>query len=168
MNSNRLNPMAKIFGIILLMLIAAGVNAQSQEEVSVSKIEKTDEQWKKELTPEQYRVLRKKGTESAFTGEYVHNKQKGKYKCAACGTELFASETKFESGTGWPSFTAPLSPDRIGYEHDTSYGMERTEVHCPVCGGHLGHVFDDGPAPSGKRFCINSASLKFSPEGEKE
>jgi peptide methionine sulfoxide reductase msrA/msrB len=163
--------------IVFFLLITASAVALSakdvpsdkedQREVGImDKVEKTDEQWKKELSPEAYNVLRKKGTERPFSGEYVKNKEKGIYKCAACGAELFSSETKFESGTGWPSFWAPIAPKNMGYEHDDSFLMERTEVHCPVCGGHLGHVFDDGPAPTGKRFCINSVSLKFATESE--
>lgn len=124
------------------------------------KITKTDEEWRKELTPEQYRVLRQKGTEAPGTGEYVKAKDKGMYKCAACGAELFVSDTKYDSCTGWPSFYAAL-PGAIEEERDTSYGMERTEVMCARCGGHLGHVFDDGPKPTGMRYCINSASLKL-------
>ena len=132
----------------------------------MTKVVKSEDQWRKELTPEQFQVLRKKGTERAFTGEYVHNKTKGIYRCAACGTELFSSDTKFESGTGWPSFWQPIRPDQVAAEEDNSHFMHRTEVHCPVCGGHLGHVFDDGPKPTGKRYCINSVSLKFEPGTE--
>lgn len=118
-----------------------------------------DAYWKQKLTPEQYKVLREKGTETAFTGEYWDAKAEGMYKCAACGAELFDSNTKFDSGTGWPSFTE-VKPGAVIFEHDNSYGMNRTEVICAKCGGHLGHVFDDGPADKGgKRFCINSCSL---------
>lgn len=125
------------------------------------KIEKTNEQWQKELTPEQYHVLREAGTERAFTGAYWDNHRKGVYHCAACGLELFSSDTKFESGTGWPSYYAPVSEKNIITETDRSLGMARTEVRCRRCGSHLGHVFDDGPRPTGLRYCINSISLNF-------
>jgi peptide-methionine (R)-S-oxide reductase len=125
------------------------------------KITKTDEEWKKELTPEQYEVLRKKGTERAFTGQYWNTKDKGVYRCAGCGTELFVSDTKFDSGCGWPSFYAPMTNNVVAEAADHSLFAERTEVLCSKCGGHLGHVFDDGPKPTGLRYCINSASLKF-------
>jgi peptide-methionine (R)-S-oxide reductase len=122
-------------------------------------IKKSDAEWKEQLTPEQYRVLREKGTERAFTGAYNKEHAKGVYHCAGCGEPLFDSETKFDSGTGWPSFYAPLSKENVATETDTSHGMSRTEVMCGKCGGHLGHVFDDGPAPTGHRYCINSVSL---------
>jgi peptide-methionine (R)-S-oxide reductase len=125
------------------------------------KMVKSEEEWGMCLTPEQYAILRKKGTERAFTGEYWNKHDKGTYVCAACGTPLFESDTKFESGSGWPSFFAPVSSSNIETEEDRSYGMRRTEVMCNSCGGHLGHVFDDGPPPTGLRYCINSAALKF-------
>ncbi len=125
------------------------------------KIVKSEEEWKKILSEQAYYVLRKKGTERAFTGKYHNNKEKGVYLCAACGNELFDSETKFDSGTGWPSFYQPISSEKVGTESDRSFFMTRTEVHCAKCGGHLGHVFSDGPKPTGLRYCINSVSLDF-------
>jgi peptide-methionine (R)-S-oxide reductase len=133
-------------------------------EFMKDKIVKTDEEWKQELTPEQYRVCRLKGTERPFTGEYYKTKEPGVYRCAACGNELFESETKYESGTGWPSFYKPIAEENVDTEHDDSYGMRRTEVMCSKCGAHLGHVFPDGPRPTGLRYCINSVSLKLDPE----
>lgn len=124
---------------------------------------KSKSEWKKILKPEEYEVLFEHGTERAFTSELNANKEKGVYSCRACGKELFASSTKFDSGTGWPSFYQPISKDSVGETVDKSYGMVRTEVHCPRCGGHLGHVFDDGPRPTGLRYCINGVSLKFIP-----
>ncbi|MEY2475565.1 MAG: peptide-methionine (R)-S-oxide reductase [Actinomycetota bacterium] len=126
-------------------------------------VTKSDEEWRAELTPEQYEVLRRKGTERPFTGEHVDNKADGTYVCAGCGAELFSSGTKFESGTGWPSFTDPMNTENVELHTDTSHGMVRTEVTCKACGGHLGHVFPDGPGAGGQRYCINSCSLDFKP-----
>ena len=128
--------------------------------------QKTDEQWREELTPDEYHVLRQKGTEAPFTGRYVHTKDDGVYTCAACGSELFSSETKFDSGTGWPSFDEPAVAEAVELRTDNSLFMRRTEVVCRRCGGHLGHVFNDGPTHTGQRYCINSCSLAFEPAAD--
>ena len=130
----------------------------------MEKIKKSPDELKEQLTPEQYHVTQEKGTERAFTGEYWNSKQSGMYRCVVCGNELFSSETKFDSGTGWPSYTQPNSSDAVEMHADNSFGMRRTEVTCSKCGAHLGHVFNDGPGPSGQRYCINSCSLKLDPE----
>jgi peptide-methionine (R)-S-oxide reductase len=138
---------------------AAGPNAEGTN--MTQEVARSEEQWCRELTPEEYKVLRQKGTERAFSGKYWNNHEKGVYRCAGCGAELFRSDTKFDSGTGWPSFSEPMDPENVKEVPDLSHGMVRTEVLCGKCGGHLGHVFEDGPRPTGMRYCINSVSLEF-------
>lgn len=152
-----------IFTFVLAGLVSL-VSCQAQNkkmEKQEYKVTKTDEEWKKELTQEQYHILREKGTEIAFTGKYWENYKDGIYYCGGCNTPLFSSDTKFKSGTGWPSFWKPIDPNNVKVVKDTSYGMVREEVVCAVCGGHLGHVFNDGPNPTGLRYCLNSGSLEF-------
>ena len=149
--------MQKIIFAFIFLMITMGVNAQTQKYTVV----KTDAEWHKQLTAEQYQVTRKKGTERAFSGIYWDNHQNGIYKCICCGQELFSSATKFESGTGWPSFWQAIKKNNVEELTDNSYGMIRIEVNCSRCGAHLGHVFDDGPKPTGLRYCMNSASLLF-------
>jgi peptide-methionine (R)-S-oxide reductase len=168
-----MKPILTLLALLAAAFVAAGADkptapASCGGSPMTNTVTKTDAEWKKILTPEQYRVLREKGTERPFTGEYWNNHDVGVYRCAACNAELFTSETKFDSHCGWPSFFAAKAKQNIRLQPDNSHGMQRTEVLCVRCGGHLGHLFDDGPAPTGMRYCINSVSIKLEKRKKKE
>jgi methionine-R-sulfoxide reductase len=164
MNAKMLLPLTLVvlaLGCTATAQYALKIKVQSQPPVRKDKVVKTDAEWKKILTPEQYKILRNKGTEAAFCGIFHDNHKVGTYICAGCKLPLFSSDAKFDSGTGWPSFFQPVKPENVWYKRDLSYGMDRIEILCARCDGHLGHVFDDGPKPTGYRFCINSESMLF-------
>ena len=159
--------MKRLFTLAFAMSCGVSTAADGFVSPRSDAVSKTDAEWRAELTDEQYRILRKKGTERAFTGKYWDSKKQGVYACGGCGLELFSSDHKFKSGTGWPSFTQPVASDALAKAADNSMFMSRTEVLCNRCGGHLGHVFPDGPPPTGKRYCINGNALDFTPKGAK-
>lgn len=166
-----MNPMKNLLLLSMSLFLAWGCNAQTKTEkkdMTEYKVQKSDEEWRKELSPEQYYILREKGTERPGTGEYNLHFEDGVYKCAACNAPLFESDSKFESHCGWPSFDKAISENSVVEKKDYSFGMVRTEILCGTCGGHLGHVFDDGPTETGMRYCINSAALGFKKESESE